>query len=44
MPPMEDDRLPFEQQDGFIRWIPVVVPLAALVLAALVFLISAEVL
>ena len=30
-------------QDWFVKWIPIVVPLAALVLVALVFLIFAEV-
>ena len=38
-----EDDLPIERQDRFIKWIPVVVPLAALVLAALVFFILAEV-
>ncbi|MGQ0547171.1 MAG: hypothetical protein ACT4P3_17865 [Betaproteobacteria bacterium] len=42
--PEEDDDVPIERQDRFVKWIPVVVPLAALVLAALVFLIGAAVL
>ena len=44
MQPMEDDRIPFVQEDGFVKWIPVVVPLAALVFAVLVFSLSATVL
>lgn len=33
-----------EESEGFVKWIPIVVPLFALLLAALVYLIGAEVL
>ena len=43
MLPIEDDP-PLERQDWFVKWIPLLVPLAALFLAAMVFFIPAEVL
>jgi len=41
--PPESDRRD-EDPPGFIKWIPIVVPMFALLLASLVYLIGAEVL
>lgn len=40
----EADEYPVYQQDSFVRWIPVVVPLFALLILVSAFLIEADVL